>query len=74
MNTQCIFCFVQCMSSCCSRCNQMSRGQKFERLLQHLEKCSESMLYHDEIASAVQRIQQVSLLYQELSCTSSILD
>ena len=62
MNTQCIFCSVQCMNNCCLRCNQMSRGQKFSQLLQYLERCSESIIYYDEIASAVQRILQVSLL------------
>ncbi|CAF4332348.1 unnamed protein product, partial [Rotaria sordida] len=36
----------------------MSRGQKFSRLLQHLEKCSQSIMYYDEIAATVQRIRQ----------------
>ena len=40
----------------------MSRGEKFARLLQHLEACSKSIMYHDAVASAVQRIRQVSLL------------
>lgn len=64
MNTQCIFCFEQCVNSCCTRCDQMSRGQKFARLLQYLETCSKSIMYHDAIVSAVQRIRQVSLLEQ----------
>ncbi|CAF1123464.1 unnamed protein product [Rotaria sp. Silwood1] len=37
----------------------MSRGQKFSRLLQHLEKCSQSIMYYDEIAAVVQRIRQI---------------
>ena len=61
MNTWCIYCSVLCTGSSCSQCNQMNRGQKFARLLQHLEQCSEGIMYHDEIASAVQRIRQVSL-------------
>jgi len=60
MNAQCIFCRMQCVSACCLQCNQMSRGQKFSRLLQHLEKCSQSIMYYDEIAAVVQRIRQVS--------------
>ncbi len=62
MNKQCIFCTVLCAGYSCSQCNQMNRGLKFSRLLQLLGKCSESIVYHDEISSAVQRIQQVSLL------------
>ncbi|CAF3448842.1 unnamed protein product [Rotaria socialis] len=37
----------------------MSTGQKFARLLQYLGKCSESIMYHDEIASAVRWIGQI---------------
>ncbi|CAF1397260.1 unnamed protein product [Rotaria sordida] len=37
----------------------MSRDQKFSRLLQHLEKCSQSIMYYDEIAATVQRIRQI---------------
>ena len=37
----------------------MNRGVKFSRLLQLLERCSESDVYHDEISSVVQRIKQV---------------
>ena len=62
MNKQCIFCTVSCAGYSCSQCNQMNRGLKFSRLLQLLEKCSESIVYHDEISSAVQRIKQVILL------------
>ena len=49
-------CSMQCVRGCCSQCNQMSRAQKFSQLLEHLEKCSESILFYDEIASVVQRI------------------
>jgi hypothetical protein len=53
---------MKCNGMCCSRCNEMNRSQKFSRLLERLEKCSESMMYHDEIAGAVQWIRQVSWL------------
>jgi hypothetical protein len=48
----------------------MSRGQKFGRLLQVLGRCSESMVYHDEIVCAVQKIIQVSedVFYVECNC------
>ena len=62
MNKRCILCTVLCAGYSCSQCSQMNRGLKFSRLLQLLGKCSESTVYHDEISSAVQRIQQVSLL------------
>jgi hypothetical protein len=45
----------------------MNRAQKFSRLLQHLEKCSQITMYYDEITTAVQRIRQVSFLKFELS-------
>ncbi len=64
MNTRCVFCTILCVGYSCSQCNQMDRGVKFTRLLQLLEKCSESIMYHDEINSVVQRIRQVSLLEQ----------
>jgi hypothetical protein len=60
MNRQCVFCTMLCATYCCSQCNQMSRGLKFERLLQRLEACSKSIMYHDEIKSLAQRIKQVS--------------
>ena len=62
MNKHCIFCSVLCAGYSCSQCNQMNRGLKFSRLLQLLGKCSESLVYHDEISSVVKRIKQVSLL------------
>jgi hypothetical protein len=62
MNKQCIFCTISCAGYSCSQCNQMNRGVKFSRLLQLVEKCSESIVYHDEISSVVQRIKQVNLL------------
>jgi uncharacterized protein (DUF1786 family) len=62
MNTKCVFCSVQCTGYSCLQCNQMNRAQKFARLLQILEQCSESIVYYDEIVSAVQRIRRVSLL------------
>ncbi|CAF4921521.1 unnamed protein product [Rotaria socialis] len=37
----------------------MTTGQKFARLLQYLGKCSESIMYHDEIVSAVRWIGQI---------------
>ncbi|CAF4116453.1 unnamed protein product [Rotaria sordida] len=37
----------------------MNRSQKFARLLQIFGQCSESIVYHDEIASVVQRIRQI---------------
>ncbi|UJR24370.1 hypothetical protein I4U23_005747 [Adineta vaga] len=36
----------------------MSRAQKFWRLLQFSERCSESLVYHDGIVGAVERIQR----------------
>jgi hypothetical protein len=51
-----------CAGYSCSQCHQMNRGLKFTRLLQLLEKCSESIMYHDEISSVVQRIRQVSFI------------
>ena len=65
MNKQCIFCTMLCASYCCTQCNQMTRGLKFTRLLQRLERCSESIMYHDEINSVVQRIKQVSLFHDD---------
>ena len=50
-----------CASFYCSQCNQMTHGLKFTRLLQRLERCSESIMHHDEINSVVQRIKEVSL-------------
>jgi hypothetical protein len=61
MNASCVFCSMQCTDGCCARCNQMNRGQKFARLLEYFERCSENIMYFDEIASAAQRIRQVSL-------------
>ena len=40
----------------------MTRTEKFARLLQYLEACSKTIMYHDAIVSAVQRIRQVNLL------------
>ncbi|CAF3675024.1 unnamed protein product, partial [Adineta steineri] len=40
----------------------MSRSQKFSQLLQHLEKCSQSTMFYDEIATLVQSIRQVESL------------
>lgn len=59
MNKQCVFCTILCTSYCCTRCNQMSRGLKFERLLQRLETCSNSLMNRDEINSLAQQIKQV---------------
>jgi hypothetical protein len=60
MNKQCIFCSILCTSCCCTQCNQMSRGLKFDRLLQRLETCSNSVMNRDEINSLAQQIKQVS--------------
>ena len=60
MNKQCVFCTILCTSYCCTQCNQMSRGLKFERLLQRLEICSKSVMNRDEINSFAQQIKQVS--------------
>ena len=57
---QCVICFGQCENGHCSRCAQLTRGEKFTRFLHVLERCSESIMYHDEIASVVQRIRRVS--------------
>ena len=62
MNTECVFCFMQSASHCCTRCTQMARTEKFARLPQYLEACSKGIMYHDAIVSAVQRIRQVKLL------------
>ncbi|CAF4649300.1 unnamed protein product [Rotaria socialis] len=40
----------------------MNRSQKFARFLQLLEKASESVMYYDEIASTVKRIQNIEAL------------
>ncbi len=60
MSKRCLFCTTLCAGYSCTQCNQMNRGVKFARLLQILEKCSENIMYHDEINSVVQRIKQVS--------------
>ena len=60
MNTRCVFCSLHCSGDVCLRCNEMNRSQKFARFLQLLEKASESVMYYDEIASTVKRIQNVS--------------
>lgn len=63
MNPQCIFCNRSCSDYCCSQCNEMDRGLKFKRLLQCLDKkCSQSIMYYDEINSVVETIRHVSLL------------
>jgi hypothetical protein len=62
MNSRCVFCTTLCAGYSCSQCNQMNRGPKFTRLLHLLGECSDSIMYHDEINSVVQRIRQVSLL------------
>ncbi|CAF3859271.1 unnamed protein product [Adineta steineri] len=40
----------------------MNRGLKFKRLRQLLEKCSESVMYYDEINFVVKKIQQIESL------------
>ncbi len=65
MTKQCLFCTTLCADYSCTQCNQMNRGVKFARLLQILEKCSENIMYHDEINSVVQRIKQVSFFYND---------
>ena len=62
MNTRCVFCNISCTGYCCAQCNKMNRCLKFKRLLQLLGKCSESVMYHDEINFVVKRIQQVILI------------
>ncbi|CAF3838431.1 unnamed protein product, partial [Adineta steineri] len=44
----------------------MTRSQKFGRLLQVLERCSESIVYHDEIVNAVQRIRRMESIMSPL--------
>ncbi|CAF4684330.1 unnamed protein product [Rotaria sp. Silwood2] len=44
----------------------MTRGLKFARLLQRLERCSESIMYHDEINSVVQQIKQMESIMMPL--------
>ncbi|CAF1324604.1 unnamed protein product [Adineta steineri] len=44
----------------------MTRSQKFGRLLQILERCSESTVYHDEIVNAVQRIRRIESIMSPL--------
>ncbi|CAF1498257.1 unnamed protein product [Adineta steineri] len=44
----------------------MTRSQKFGRLLQVLERCSESIVYHDEIVNAVQRIRRMESMMPPL--------
>jgi hypothetical protein len=62
MNTRCLFCNISCTGYCCLQCHEMNRSLKFKRLLQLLDRCSESVMYYDEINSVVRRTQQVSLL------------
>ena len=62
MNTRCIFCTILCAGYSCTQCNQMNRALKFTRLLQLVGKCSESIMYDDEINFVVQQVQKVSLL------------
>ncbi len=74
MSAKCLFCSVLCPGNSCLQCNQMNRSQKFARLLQVLGKCSESIVYYDEIASVVQRIRQVNLLEFQLNYKENVLD
>ena len=60
-STRCLFCNIHCTGHCCSPCSLVNRSVKFRRLLQFLEKCSESLIYYDEINSAVEKIKQVGL-------------
>ncbi|CAF1690688.1 unnamed protein product, partial [Adineta ricciae] len=53
---QCMFCERECANYCCAFCDRMTRGQKFGRLLQYLEKCAESEDYFDVLHSVVDRI------------------
>jgi hypothetical protein len=58
---RCIFCNINCTGHCCSPCSLVNQSVKFRRLLQFLEKCSESLIYYDEINAAVVKIKQVGL-------------
>ncbi|CAF4264284.1 unnamed protein product, partial [Adineta steineri] len=51
---------------CCPSCDRMARPQKFGRLLQVLERCSESIVYDDEIVNTVQRIRRMESLMSPL--------
>ncbi len=44
----------------------MNRDRKFAQLLSAFEKCSESILYYDEIVALVRQILQVSFLEYHL--------
>ncbi|CAF4217031.1 unnamed protein product, partial [Adineta steineri] len=66
MTVECIFCSTQCVKYCCPNCDRMTRSQKFGRLLQVLERCSETIVYHDEIVNAVQRIRRMESIMSPL--------
>ena len=53
-NKRCIFCNIGIADYCCSECSPMNRSQRFRRLLQILEKCSNNLMYHDEIPTVIE--------------------
>lgn len=61
-NRRCIWCNRSNASYCCPECSKMTRSRRFRRLLEILEQCSDSLMYHDEITFVVKAIQQVNLL------------
>ncbi|CAF1686776.1 unnamed protein product, partial [Adineta ricciae] len=52
---------------CFPSCDGMSRGQKFSRLLQYLEKCTRGDFYLDVVHCAVDRIKMVEIYLRFLS-------
>lgn len=58
----CLFCSKKCANGCCSSCSELSRNEKWNRLLRMFGEYAKSVIYHDEMCSLVKRIQQVSLL------------
>ena len=58
---QCLFCEKGSANYCCSACDRMTRCQKFGRLLQRLDKCTENEFYLDVLRSVVERIKRVEI-------------
>ncbi len=72
MTSQCVLCSTPCRDIICLKCNRMNRDRKFAQLLLAFEKCSESVLYYDEIVTLVRQIRQVSFLEYHLHYQESL--
>ncbi|CAF1182332.1 unnamed protein product [Adineta ricciae] len=62
----CLFCERESTDGCCPSCDRMSRGQKFSRLLQYLEKCTQGDFYLDVLHCAVDRIKMMDVFMMPL--------